>query len=45
MKYGLHRNYWHEFILQAYFNYRYDVILLTGLPNVPESLPHAPQWD
>jgi hypothetical protein len=41
MKYGLSRNYWNEFILLAYFNHRYDVILLTGLPDVPESLPHA----
>jgi hypothetical protein len=41
MKYGLSRNYWNEFILLAYFNHRYDVILLTGLPDVPESLPRA----
>jgi hypothetical protein len=40
MKYGLHRNYWHEFILLAYYNHRHDVIFLTGLPDVPESLPH-----
>jgi len=40
MKHGLHPNYWHEFIFLAYSNYRYDVILLTGLPDVPESLPH-----
>jgi hypothetical protein len=45
MKYGLHRNYWHEFIFQAYVNYRHDVVLLAGLPDVPESLPHAPQSD
>jgi hypothetical protein len=41
MKYGLHPNYWHEFIFLAYYNHRHDVIFLTGLPDVPESLPHA----
>jgi hypothetical protein len=41
MKYGLHLNYWHEFVFLAYHSHRYDVILLTGLPDVPESLPHA----
>lgn len=41
MKYGLGHNYWHEFVLLAYVNHRYDVILLTGLPDVPDSLPHA----
>ena len=42
LKYGLDHSYWNEFVLQAYLNHRYDVILLTGLPDVPESLPHAP---
>jgi len=41
MKYGLSPNYWHEFIFLAYFNYRFNVVFLTGLPDVPESLPHA----
>jgi hypothetical protein len=41
MKYGLAPYYWHEFILQAYLNHRHDVIFLTGLPDVPESLPHS----
>jgi hypothetical protein len=41
MKYGLHSNYWHEFVCLAYHSHRYDVIFLTGLPDVPESLPHA----
>jgi hypothetical protein len=42
MKYGLHSNYWHEFVFLAYHSHRHDVIFLTGLPDVPESLPHAP---
>ncbi|MBI1881171.1 MAG: hypothetical protein HYR94_23575 [Chloroflexi bacterium] len=41
LKYGLSWNYWHEFVFQAYVNNRYDVIFLTGLPDVPESLPHT----
>jgi hypothetical protein len=41
LKYGLSPSYWHEFIFLAYFNYRFNVVFLTGLPNVPESLPHA----
>jgi hypothetical protein len=41
MKYGLSHNYWNEFVLLAYVNHRHDVILLAGLPDVPESLPHA----
>jgi len=41
MKYGLNQNYWHEFALLAYLNHRHDVILLVGLPDVPESLPHT----
>jgi hypothetical protein len=45
MKYGPDRNYWHEFIFQAYFGHQHNVIFLTGLPDVPESLPHAPRWD
>lgn len=40
LKYGLDRFYWHEFIMQAYLNHRYEVILLIGLPDVPQSLPH-----
>jgi hypothetical protein len=41
LKYGLSPNYWHEFIFLAYVNSQNDAIFLTGLPDVPESLPHA----
>jgi hypothetical protein len=41
MKYGLSPNYWHEFIFLAYVNYRSNVVFLTGLPDIPASLPHA----
>ena len=41
LKYGLSRDYWHEFVFQAYVDNRSDVIFLTGLPDGPESLPHT----
>jgi hypothetical protein len=41
LKYGLSRNYWPEFIFLAYANSQNNAIYLTGLPDVPESLPHA----
>ena len=42
MKFGPSRYYWLEFVFQAYVNYQSDAIFLTGVPDVPESLPHAP---
>jgi len=41
MKYGLSRNYWNEFLFLAYRNHRHDMILLEGVPDQPESLPHT----
>lgn len=41
MKFGPARDYWTEFVFQAYVNHRSDVIFLTGLPDIPESLPHS----
>jgi len=41
MKFGPTRNYWTEFVFEAYVNHRTDVILLAGLPDVPESRPHS----
>ena len=34
-------NQWNEFVFEAYANYQFDAIFLTGLPDVPASLPHA----
>ena len=42
MKYGPSRNYWHDFLLDAYVDYRREVIYLTGIPDIPETLPHHP---
>ena len=41
LKYGREPDFWNEFIFEAYLNHRHDVIFLTGLPDVPGSLPHA----
>ncbi len=41
MKYGLNRHYWNEFIFQSYANYTDHVVYLTGIPDLPETLPHA----
>ena len=41
LKYGREPNHWSEFIFQAYHHHQYDAIFLTGLPDVPGSLPHA----
>jgi len=35
------RDYWPEFVFEAYVNFDPEVILLTGLPDVPESRPHS----
>ncbi len=41
MKWGPARDYWTEFVFEAYVNHRQDMIFLTGLPDVPESRPHS----
>jgi hypothetical protein len=41
MKWGPTRDYWTEFVFEAYVNHRHDVIYLRGLPDVAESRPHS----
>ena len=41
MKYGLERNYWNEYVFEAYVNHRTEVVFLAGLPDVEESRPHS----
>jgi hypothetical protein len=41
MKFGPARDYWTEFVFEAYVNHRSDVIFLRGLPDVPASRPHS----
>jgi hypothetical protein len=41
MKYGLSRKYWNEYIFLAYRDFRHDVVMLEGIPDIVDSLPHA----
>jgi hypothetical protein len=41
MKFGPTRNFWSEFVFEAYVSHRTDVIYLKGVPDVPESRPHS----
>jgi hypothetical protein len=41
LKYRRGPNFWSEYIFKAYLNHRPDAIFLTGLPDVPGSMPHA----
>ncbi|MFQ5744294.1 MAG: hypothetical protein ACE5HV_11995 [Acidobacteriota bacterium] len=40
-KFGQTRDYWTEFVFEAYVNHRREVILLAGLPDVPERRPQS----
>ena len=41
MKHGESVHFWNEFIFEGYFNHRRDAIFLEGVPDLPETLPHA----
>lgn len=41
MKYGPTREYWNDYVFEAYVNHQADAIYLAGLPDVPESRPHS----
>ena len=41
LKYGREPNQWPEFVFRSYHHHQFDAIFLTGLPDVPGSLPHA----
>ena len=41
MKYGLAKDYWNEYIHEAYANHLPGAVLLIGLPDVEESRPHS----
>ena len=41
MKYGPDPNHWNEYIFSAYSGHRDTAIFLTGIPDIPQSLPHA----
>ena len=41
IKYGPEPNHWNEYVFCAYTGHRKEAIFLTGIPDIPESLPHA----
>ena len=41
MKYGPTPNHWNEYLFCAYLNHLNEVIFVTGIPDMPETLPHA----
>jgi hypothetical protein len=45
LKQGKNRRYWTEFVFNGYFNHTPDRIFLTGIPDRPETLPHANEFD
>ena len=40
-KFGLNPNYWNEYVFLSYMNFQNDAIFLTGIPDIPSTLPHA----
>ena len=45
MKYGPTREYWNDFVFEAYVNHRMDAIYLVGLPDTPRAglIPKFPR--
>jgi hypothetical protein len=41
MKQGTSRDFWNEFVFAPYVNHRKAFILLEGIPDRPETLPHS----
>ena len=41
MKYGPTREYWNDYVFEAYLSNQADAIYLAGLPDIPESRPHS----
>jgi hypothetical protein len=41
LKFGLTKNHWNEFIFLAYHRHQEDAILLSGVPDLKATLPHA----
>ena len=42
MKFGPTRDYWNDFVFEAYVNYKSGGIYLAGVPDIPASRPHSP---
>lgn len=44
MKHGVTSYYWLEYVFLAYVNHRSDMIIITGEPDYPQTLPHSPKY-
>jgi hypothetical protein len=45
LKFGKTRRYWAEYVFYGYLNHRPDCIFLAGIPDLPQSLPCADEFD
>jgi hypothetical protein len=43
-KWGPTRRYWTEFVFESYVNHEPGANFLEGLPDIPESRPHSPEY-
>lgn len=41
MKYGVEKNYWNEYVFEAYQNHTAEMVLLVGYPDIDTSRPHS----
>ena len=41
MKFGSKKNFWNEFVFNAYHHHQHDAIFLAGIPDLKSTLPHA----
>ena len=41
MKFGPELNHWNEYVFCAYSSHQREAIFLTGIPDMPQTLPHA----
>lgn len=45
MKYGSEPFYWTEYVFYSYFNHTSGSIIIKGIPDIPESLPHKDEYE
>jgi hypothetical protein len=45
LQFGLHERYWFDYVMDAYAGERHGIVLLAGVPDRPELLPHADEYE
>lgn len=45
LQFGLHERYWFDYVMDAYAGERRGIVLLAGVPDRPELLPHADEYE